>query len=230
MTIADRLPTIAAEFRRLLPRGPIWEFALGSIADLALTGLSLPIAAVEDLVDRFVLEADPRTTVEFLPDFERVYGLPDCTATSTSLVARRAAVLRKMNSPIGQTEAALISVVQNFGLNCEIDTFDAAVIDEAEIGDMLYDEAWEHALEFHLPNPPVVFFEADWSGAGDPLAEDVTDALECALAAVAPAHAVLLFTYDLPLPSGYQPWDPWEAAPLRAEIEVGAPAPLIEES
>jgi uncharacterized protein YmfQ (DUF2313 family) len=230
MTVAERIPAVASEWRRLLPRGVAWAFPTDGVADRLLHALSLPAAYVEELAARCLDEADPRTTVEWLPDFERVYGLPDCTTTASSLVARRAAVVSKMNAPIGQTAAALITVAAAFGLECTIESYPLAVIDEAEIGDELFDEPWVHTIGVHLPNPPVVFFEADWSGAGDALAEDVTEAIECAINRVAPAHAVLWFQYDLPRADGYQPWDPWEAAAERAVVETGAPAPELEES
>lgn len=230
MTVAERIPAVVSEWRRLLPRGVLWSFAVGSIADRLLHGLALPVAYVEELAARVIEEADPRTTVEWLPDWERVLGLPDCSIVATSLVARRAAIVSKLNAPLGQTDGALIVVAAAFGFECQIERFPLAVIDEAVIGDYLYDEPWVHTIGVHLPNPPVVFFEADWSGAGDPLAEDVTEAIECAIEKVAPAHALLLFIYDLPRADGYQPWDPWEAQAPRAVITPAVRQATLEES
>lgn len=229
MTVLDRIPDVVSEWRRLLPRGVVWAFPHDGIADRVMHGFALPVAYFEEVAARCLAEFDPRTTVSWLPDLERVYGLPDCTTTATSLVARRATVLAKMNAPIGQTVGAIVLVAAGFGLECQVESFPLAVIDEAEIGDYLYDDPWAHTLGVHLPNPPVVFFEADWSGAGDPLAEDVTEALECAIGKVAPAHAYLWFIYDLPRADGYQPWSPWVADVERARIEPSVAAPELEE-
>lgn len=228
MSVAERIPAIAAQLRRLLPRGLAWNFVAGSVADKLLNGLALPGAYVEELSARMIEEADPRTTVEWLPDFERVYGLPDCSSTSTSLVARRAAVVARINAPIGQTVLALEQVVGAFGLQVQVEQHKLSLIDEAEIGDYLSDEPWVHTLSIHLPDPPVVLFEADWSGAGDPLVDDARDALECALRSVAPAHAVLQFLYDLRVEPNYQPWDPWEANVLSATAAPAVPMPTLE--
>lgn len=218
-----------AEFERLEPRGPVWIPRPDAVWSKLLLGLALPFVVLEQVLGRFVQEADPRTTTDLLPDFERVYGLPDaCTTTSTSLIARRAEVLRKMRAPVGQSEPAIASVVHALGLPCTVESHRLAVIDELEIGDYLYDEAWAHSLTIHLPDPPVVFFQADFSGAGDPLAEWVGELLECAVERVAPAHAALVFAYDIPQ-TDYQPWDPWEPTLEPADARAAVPAPAIEE-
>lgn len=229
MSVAERIPFVADELHRLLPRGPLWNFRDGSIARRVLEGLAYPFAYAEELFDRFLVECDPRTTVDMLPDWERVYGLPDrCTTTSTSLVARRAAVLQLMRSPVGQTEAEIATVVHAFGLPCVVESHLESMCGLMECGDLLYDVNWSHSLTVHLPDPPVVFFEADWSGADDPLAEWVGDALQCAVGRVAPAHAALVYVYDLPN-GDYQPWDPWEAQLVPANAAPSAPQVSIEE-
>jgi uncharacterized protein YmfQ (DUF2313 family) len=227
-TVASRIPAAADEVERRLPPGPAWLFRDGSLARRLLEAAAVPLAWLEERILRLLEESDPRTTVELLPDFERVYGLPDsCAPTATSLVARRAAVVRKINAPVGHTNEAIASVVHAFGLPCTVESHRVAAAGLAEIGDELTDEAWANSLTVHLPDPPVVWFEADWSGAGDPLAEYVGEQLECAVERVAPAHLVLVFQYDEPI-GDYQPWQPLELNVEPAELASSVGVPELE--
>lgn len=228
-TLEEHVERCATELRQISPRGPLWNFREGGVADRTRLALANPVALVHSILERVLREADPRTAVDALPDFERVFGLPDgCAATSTSLIARRAAVLQRMSAPLGQTEVDIENAVKSFGLDCVVESHRESLAGEAAIGDLLTNEAWSHSLTIHLPDPPVVFFEAEWSGAGDPIAEDVSSAVECAVQRLAPAHAALVFEYDLPN-SGYQPWDPWEVTPQPADARAVPMAPELEE-
>lgn len=226
--VAARLEVVADDLELALPRGPIWNWRPSSNWRKLLEGLVVPLAWFESLIDRLLFESDPRFTTELLPEFERSYGLPDCTsAGGSSLIARRAAVVAR-RTIVGQTLEALESAVGFYGVDCEVQQHKLAVIDDAEIGDELIDENWVNALTVHLPVTPVVFFQADWSAAGDALVEDVSGALECLLDRLAPAHLVLVFQYDLP-PGEYQPWDPFTLTLKPANLTLQPFAPAIVE-
>lgn len=226
--VASRIEVLADDLELALPRGPAWNWRPNSNWRKLLEGLVVPLAWFEALADRLLFESDPRTTTELLPEFERSYGLPDCTsAGGSSIVARRAALVARI-TPLGQTRAAIETAVGFYGIECEVEQHKVAVIDDAEIGDELTDEAWANALTVHLPVTPVVFFQADWSGAGDALVEDVSSALECLVDRIAPAHLVLVFQYDLP-GGDYQPWEPFELTLQTADLAPQPIAPAIVE-
>jgi uncharacterized protein YmfQ (DUF2313 family) len=64
-------------------------------AEIGAEGAELD--AFDATVEAILLETDPRTTTFLLPDFERVYGLPDeCRADADTIVDRRLRLAAKL--------------------------------------------------------------------------------------------------------------------------------------
>lgn len=82
-----------------LPKGPAWPREQDGILDSFLHALAEELSELEVRSDRLQEEADPRTTFELLPDWERVLGLPDpCLGPNPDLTRRREAVPEKENA------------------------------------------------------------------------------------------------------------------------------------
>ena len=98
---------LAAVLQRLAPPGYAWPKGDRTTARGVLEGLVATPAEFERRVDQLLVELDPRSAAELLPDFERLLGLPsDCTAGELqTLSERRAAVVQKIVAIRGSTPA-----------------------------------------------------------------------------------------------------------------------------
>jgi uncharacterized protein YmfQ (DUF2313 family) len=73
--------------QNLLPSGPAWSREPDAFTTRLLDAWAQELARIDARVDALIEEADPRTTTELLPDWERNYGLPDeCLTRTTTLL------------------------------------------------------------------------------------------------------------------------------------------------
>lgn len=171
----------ARQLKQLLPSGAAWPRGVGSRLSALLLGLAEELARVDARAGNLVDELDPRTTLELLPDFERVYGLPDeCLgALPEAISERQVLVTQKAIAMGGQSRAFFIAVALTFGYVIEIT------------------EPAPHEWVVNFPDVELgelVNFRAG-SRAGERLAGYAQLDIECILARLAPAHTVVSFTY-----------------------------------
>lgn len=86
MTVAERY---ARAIQKLLPPSKIWQIDLAGVLSEVFLAAGDELARVDQRALDLIEEADPRTTDELLPDFERVLGLPGTGTTD----ARKAQVI-----------------------------------------------------------------------------------------------------------------------------------------
>jgi uncharacterized protein YmfQ (DUF2313 family) len=89
------MPTVAAYARMLkalLPPSKIWKLDADGVLSAVALGSADELERVDGRVRDLLEEADPRTTLELLPDFERVLGL----VSEGSLDERRARVVAQL--------------------------------------------------------------------------------------------------------------------------------------
>lgn len=104
------------QLQSLLPRGSAWPRESGAVLTQVLDGLAQELARVDLRVENLINEIDPRTTGELLPDFERVYGLPDpCVTDALTTDQRRNALVSKISNQGGQSPAYYLSVLERLG-------------------------------------------------------------------------------------------------------------------
>lgn len=168
----DYLPVL----RDLLPPGRMWSRESGTNLDDLLRALSYTFSAVARRGLELLDEADPRTTTELLPDWERAMALPDCSPGPTGLQERRDAIVAKLNGFLDPNTTNLIAAAMAVGYTITIKTFKPFVAGSAA-GDSLYQDPWQFAWEVRGPR-----------GVDDAL-------VECAMAQRSPEHTVLLFQY-----------------------------------
>ena len=97
--------------KRLLPPVAYNPNAPVLSADLEAEGRALDAAQLA--ADQILIEADPRTTIQFFTDWERIAGLPDsCCGTdaASTLAERRARLVEKITSTGGQSRQYFIDL------------------------------------------------------------------------------------------------------------------------
>ncbi|MGE0487324.1 MAG: YmfQ family protein [Gammaproteobacteria bacterium] len=188
----------AAQYREqlaaLLPLGAAWPREGDSVLGRVLLAVADELARLDarawDLVD----EADPRTTVELLPEWERAFGLPDpCVDQPDTYGERIDALVEKVTRIGGQSPGYFIAVAARLGYTITITEFDpftfASTFDE-----LLYGQDWQFAWQVNAPEETVRWFEYT-SGFDEPLADWGNEQLECVLTRLKPAHTTIIFAY-----------------------------------
>lgn len=188
-----------AQLQALLPPGAAWPRDREATLTKLLEAVADELAKVNGRADRLVAEADPRSTLELLVDWERVAGLPDsCTGGAATLQERRDELVARLTAVGGQSPGYYIGVAATVGYAIAIEEFKPFV---AGIGQCSVDTLnGGHAVRFHwrvaVPDPRLTYFRTGESQAGDKLlAVDRAEDLECLLSRLKPAHGNLVFNY-----------------------------------
>lgn len=194
----------AAQLRALLPQGAAWDFAPdGPFAGL-LAGLADEFARIDARGLAVLEEADPRTTLELLPDWERVAALPDsCTGVPDSVAERQAALHQKLTRIGAQTAAAYTELAARVGYVIRIEEHRPARMG-MRLGERLNGPGWAFAWTVHIRPFDGYLEEGSFlaqARIGDRLgvwlrgwgAMDV----ECLIRRAAPAHTTVHFAYDV---------------------------------
>ncbi len=187
-----------AQLQALLPTGAAWTREEGAVLTKLLDAWALEYARAEARVERLLLEMDPRTAYELLPEWETALGLPDpCTAAATTVSARQLAAWRKLVYPAGQTPAFYIALAASIGFTIEIHEFDPDVDDyDASLASEVAAGRWRYIWRVHVLNA------GDWTyfRFGDEMGGRFRDGdsaldLECIITAAKPAHTHVIFSY-----------------------------------
>lgn len=183
----------------LLPPGQAWTRDRLSVMSAVLDIFAGELARIDARTAELLNEADPRTTIEMLADWERVAGLPDlCTGIDETLQERRQAVVHKITGLGGQSIAYYQSIAESLGYAIEIDEFRPFICGISHCGDVLnggHDVRYNWRVR--VLEPRTIYFRTGGSTAGEKLltirrAED----LECVLNRLKPAHTNLIFSYE----------------------------------
>jgi uncharacterized protein YmfQ (DUF2313 family) len=193
MTPEDYLSQLQA----LLPRGLAWAKSATSTLTMTLLAWADEFARIDRRCEDLINEADPRTTTELLPDWERVAALPDpCVTIEQSTAQRRAALVSKLTMIGGQSRVYFIGIAEAMG-------YPGATIDEylpancnGNCNDALYSEDDKYAWTLNLPFSIGGLFIANCNGnCNDALQSWGDEALECRINKYKPAHTTAIFAY-----------------------------------
>ncbi|MCL9999228.1 MAG: DUF2313 domain-containing protein [Erythrobacter sp.] len=192
----------AQMLRQLLPRGAAWDFAPDGTFARLLEALAAGFARIDVRAIELMDEADPRTALETLIDWERVAGLPDaCTGQPDNVRERQIALVQKLTSIAGQTPADFIDLAALIGFEIDIEEH-RPLRTSFRVGDCCKDEAWAFAWTvivqpFDGAGRPVLSI-AHFK-VGDPVGTRVRGFgsldLECVIRRAAPAHTTVIFAY-----------------------------------
>lgn len=194
------MPT-AAEYREqlkaLLPPGQAFPRDPGTTLHDLLDGMSIELARLDGRASVLPLEANPATSMELLPDWERVAGLPDkCSSVlEETLQGRRNALLTKLTSTGGASPAYFIELAAALGYTVTIEEFRPFRAGMSVAGDALTNGPWVHTWLIRAPEASITEFRAGLSAAGERLRTWGNDTLECKINQLKPAHTIALFAY-----------------------------------
>lgn len=192
----------AQMLRQLLPRGAAWDFAPDGTFARLLEALAAEFARIDARVIDLLDEADPRTALETLVDWERVAGLPDsCAGAPDNVAERQIALVQKLTSLAGQTPADFIDLAALIGFEIDIEEHRPLRVG-FRVGDACKDEAWAFAWTVRVqpfdgagrPVLAIAHFKV-----GDRVGARVRGFgsldLECVIRRAAPAHTAVIFAY-----------------------------------
>lgn len=185
------------QFQSLLPPGPAWPRDTDVYTTRLFAGLAEEFTRVDYRAQQLIEEADPRTTFELLPDWERAAGLPDgcvsSSGTELSTAQRRDALVGRLTMLGAQSPAYFVALAASLGYAITITEFEEHSV-ESSVEDYLYGPEWVHAWQVNGVENTIVEKTVEDS-VDDPLASWTNVILECVLRRFKPAHSILLFNY-----------------------------------
>ncbi len=159
-----------------------------------LLALADEFARVETRGEALLEEADPNTTVELLPDWERVVGLPDtCVPGDQTSEQRRNALVARIARTGGISRQHLIDAAAYLGYTITITEFLPHSVD-SDVDYPLYGADWAFAIQVNAPSITVHFLTVD-SDVDAPLAWWGNEQLECTMRRNKPGGRFILFAY-----------------------------------
>lgn len=188
------------QLKALLPVGKTWPQEEGSVLSGLMQGGAPELARAHARFDRLVEEADPRTALEMLTDWERVVGLPDtCSEEGNTIQQRRNAVLFKLTAKWGQDITFFMALAERLGATITITEYRPFICGLSHLGaDALNGSAsCRRCWHVQVTEQRVTWFRCGASQCGtDPLARiDYAEELECWLKRLAPSHTILTVGY-----------------------------------
>ena len=211
----SRQDMYAAMLQKLLPWGIAWPRHPRKNLSKLLLALAHELACLHARALDLIREADPRTTLEMLPDWERALGLPSiCTGPLPTVDERRLAVVTRLTEVGGQSPQYFIDLAASMGFDVDVIEYGPFQVGQSEVGDALtngqkpFQVGISHVGEALTNNVDWLFtwailsddlttrdFKVGVGTAGDPLRTWGNSMLECVLGNASPAHTLLLFLY-----------------------------------
>lgn len=185
-----------SNLQALLPVGAAFSREPDAAFTRLLTALAVELSRVDARGENLIDEADPRTAVELLPDWERITGLPDpCIGRLDTVAGRRAAVQDRLTGGGGQSRAYFISLAAAIGFTIEITEF-RPFLAGSLAGDLLSNGEWIFVWRVHAAEITELHHFVAGSSAGEVLRSWGDDLLlECVISRLKPAHTQIIFTY-----------------------------------
>lgn len=185
------------QFKALMPPGEAWLPERGSTLEALLSVFAAEFAKIDARALELLNEADPRSTLELLGEWETAVGLPDpCIGQPTNLNERRALVHQRLTSRGGQSVAFFEEIAIALGYDIRIEEHRPFVCGISDCGgtDMCGGAEirfWWHVVVLGVK---VVWFECGVSVCPDPMADfGIGDELICIFTRLKPAHTHLTF-------------------------------------
>ena len=182
-------------FLALLPRGRVWPRDPDSAQVQTLLGLNAIYATNAARAQQLLVDAFPGSTYELLPEWEATLGLPDpCAGISPTVQARQAQVVSRLSSVGGQSIPYFIGVAAKLGYAVTVSQYVPSRFG-ASFGKRFGGADWAHAWQINAPTFSVNLNRFG-GGFGAPFSWWNNNVLQCELAALAPAHTILNFSYS----------------------------------
>lgn len=189
--VADYL----SQQQALLPPGAAWSREPDADLTKLLTATADGFARADQRADDLRDEADPYNTVEMLPDWERIAGLPDsCVGSLDTIYARQLALVAKLSAVGGQSRAYFIGLAAAMGYEITITEYKMRQHGDPH-GALYGGQEWNFVWQVNAPATTIKPRLYGRSFYGEPYRTWGYKQLECAIAALKPAHTKVLFAY-----------------------------------
>ena len=180
----------------LAPLGAALSTQQDSVWVQLLQAMADELSRVDGRADDIMDEADPRTALEMLADWERVCGLPGaCSQGSETIQERREAAHLILAAQGGQSAAYYEEIAASLGVSASVEEFRPFRAGHSSAGDPLTNGDWRYTWLMRAPATTISYFKAGGAAAGDALAKWGNEAFECYIKRLSPAHTILIFAY-----------------------------------
>lgn len=184
-------------FQNVIPQGLAWPRWEGSFVTKLLKALSPEFARIDARLVDLQNEADPRTTVELIDEWEKFAGLPDiCVTEEQTLEQRRVALCAKLLMEGGQSVDYFIGMAEALGYaNTTIDHQFFEMDCESDCDAELHGPGDKYVWVINLLSDGGYYQMDCESPCDEALASWGDEAIECRIRRYAPAHTTPLFAY-----------------------------------
>lgn len=180
----------------LLPTGPAWQFARGSLLWQFADALAQEFARIDARTAAMIAEAYPQSTYEMLEEWETVAGLPDlCSGPADGIAARRRQLAAKLTAAGGQSIPYFLGITEALG-------YQGASIEEPEpmhcnddCNDYLWAEDSIYSWIVHAPAAVKTEYMHCNDDCNSYLSSYGGQALECILNRLKPSHTHVSVEY-----------------------------------
>lgn len=162
------------------------------------TAMVEPLRVVLQSADQILVEQDPSTTQLSLPDWERVYSLPDpCAGLSSSIERRRADVVNKITARGNLSASQMVAVAEQLGYSgAQVVEFGPATCEDA-CDVAVYDrDAWRFVWALQMPQALFIEQATCASPCDVTLRRWGNEPIFCAVERFKPAHTMGLIFFD----------------------------------
>jgi uncharacterized protein YmfQ (DUF2313 family) len=180
----------------LLPKGPAWEFDSTTPDSLMIDAWSDEFARIQTIIDALIDQIDPQLTVDYLYDYERIFGLPsDCmVGIPQSINQRHAVLLSQMTGIGGQSKAYFIALALSVGFVITITEFVPFNV-TMTVDSVINGPDWAYAWQVNAPSVTSTIFYVT-GGVNESLSQWGNTQLECLINRYKPAHTIVIFAYS----------------------------------
>lgn len=183
------------ELLGLLPPGPAWPTEEDTELRRFLAGWAEEFARLDARADDLIEEADPRTSIELLGEWESETGLPDgCVGPLDGPTARQNAVVGRLTALGGQSIAYFIALALTLGYVVTI-TESTVHTCMSDCTVPIQDGRWRFLWTV---NSAATIAIHDFTCIDDcmtPLRTGGNALLECTFQRLKPAHTIVQFNY-----------------------------------
>ncbi len=183
----------------LLPQGDAWPREPNSEWGKLFHGFADECGRIDVRHDQLLLEMNPATCVELLPEWEEDFGLPGgcMIGVGQTFTQRRNALVAKYKLIGNQSKQFFIDVAAGLGYTITITEYSAAnpgPYTHTPTGLPISGDDWNYVWRI---NAPEITVQSRLSGSpiGEPYSTVGNKLLECTLYDLAHDHRVLFFNY-----------------------------------
>ena len=184
------------QLQALLPRGAAWPRDPEAVLTLILDSVAESLADVDIRAVGLLDDIRPNVTVDLLPDWERVAGIPDdCSQKASTISQRIAALLTKVVARANLNVETFGEVTESFGVAATVEEHDQTRANNATTLPT-NGGRWRFVWWITLPASGDATYFTVLSTVDTPLLDvERNTELECRLQALAPAHTLLRVAY-----------------------------------